>query len=114
MDVLEFLATYSALVLFGGVLLVCMVGLIYRLFTEELAKPKKEKAVVFDKYTSENTVYDVKWRKGVVDKTYYTVCFDVNGRIKKFFVTPLAYDYMHKGLKGTLIYKGNKFIDFDI
>lgn len=113
MKLLEFLAQYGVLVLCLIFWTVILGGMVYRVIIPKYRKTVKVKAKVIDKYQSDNMVYDFVNRRGTVKRDYYTVCFDIDGGIKKFNVSPLAYNYLEKGMKGTLSYKGNTYIDFD-
>ena len=113
MKLLEFLAQYGLLVVGLIFWAVVFCGMVYRVIAPKFRKVIKAQAKVFDKYQSDNMVYDFVNRRGTVKCDYYTVCFDINGRIKKFNVSPLSYDYLQKGMSGTLFYKGNDYIDFE-
>ena len=86
MDFWDNFFQYMPMALFSLFWLVIIVCIIIRLFNEFFQKPTTAKAKVIDKYTSDNTVYDLVNRRGMVKRNYYTVCFDVQGRIKKFNV----------------------------
>lgn len=99
-----------AVMLFMALILLVI---IIRMVVSFFKKPIKVNARVIDKYQSQGTRYDFENRKGFRDVFYNTVCFDINGRIKKFNVSPLAYDFLQKGMQGELKYVDNKYIDFD-
>ena len=90
-----------------------VVLLIVRLFGDWFKKAVKVQAKVIDNYMSERTVYDMVYRRGMRTDQIYTVCFDINGYVRKFNVSPLAYDYLQKEMRGTLTYKDRTYIDFD-
>lgn len=90
-----------------------LIAIAIRFIVISYKKPIKENAKVIDKYQSHGTRYDFETRKGFKTVFYNTVCFDVNGKVKKFNVSPLAYDYLQKGMQGELKYIDNKYIDFD-
>lgn len=113
MDFWDNFFEYMPMALFSLFWLVIIVSIIIRLVNSFFKKPITVKAKVIDKYTSDNTVYDFVNRRGTVKRNYYTVCFDVQGKIKKFNVSPLAYDYLKKGMSGMLTYKDNRYIDFE-
>lgn len=113
MDTFEFIMTNGPLIFFAIIWLIVLGGILLRIIRSFTGKTIKTKAKVFDKYISENTVYDHINRRGTTKKTYYTVCFDIDGKIKKFNVSSMAYDYFKKGMDGILIYKDNNYIDFN-
>lgn len=113
MEILQFLFDNGFLILVGLFWLVILGGFLYKAISPKYRKIYKVKAKVIDKCQSDRMVYDFVNRRGTVKQNYYTVCFDVDGVTKRFNVSPLAYDYLKKDMKGTLIYKGNNFIDFE-
>lgn len=44
----------------------------------------------------------------------YTLCFDTAKEKKKFNVKKADYEKYSRGEQGTLIYKGRRFVDFEI
>ena len=113
MEVFGFFAQNTGLILASAFWLVIAIALIIRICNSCFKKPVKAQAKVIDKYMSERTVYDMVNRRGMKTEQLYIACFDVNGYTKKFFVSPLAYDYLQKGMSGTLVYKGTTYIDFE-
>lgn len=113
MKIFEFLMQNTVPILFALFWVLIAVLIIARLFGGWFKKSVKVQAKVIDKYMSERTDYDMVNRRGMITKQFYTVCFDVNGYTKKFFVSPLAFDYLQKGMSGTLVYKGTTYIDFN-
>ena len=86
------------------------ISIVVRIVRSRFGTVKSVYATVTDKCKTENGTYS-KWQS-LFPQKHFTVVFDVSGKRMSFYVSEYSYDGYHKGQRGTLIYKGNRIIDF--
>ncbi len=109
---LEHIQAYVGYFMAGVVVLFqlwLLIRIFVRIYRDKYAPIKKVKAVITDKYVSDQfpRIYGSAARKA-----FYTVVFAVGEKKLSFRVSESTYPSYPVGKKGTLCYKGSKLIEF--
>ena len=97
-----------ALCLFGGLWLLFVIRMGYKLYRNQFAKPKTVAATVVNKHTVDF------YNKSLPHQTAtrYVVTFSVNQGTKALYVSSGSYSQYKTGQQGTLTYRGDGVISF--
>lgn len=95
--------------IFIGLFGVVICASVIKLVKNVVLPAKSVKAVVVDKHSYSTAAP----HSPSGTDTSYIVVFLVNGKRKRFFVSPFTYDGYRVGEKGILKYKGSRLISFE-
>lgn len=93
-----------------GLAAVIVLGLLARVLRDTVRKPVRVKAEVADLYQTQHT--QSYHSQPARNKTEFVAVFDCGKAVKKFFVSAFVYDTLRKGQRGTLLYRGSRFLKF--
>ena len=97
--------------LFGFLGIVIAGSIAVRFIYNHLTSEKKENAVVINKQCFDRRIYR-KHASSYTSKEY-VIIFCAGNKKRYFNVSELTFFSVEIGQKGFLIYKGNKFVDFE-
>ena len=102
--------------LVNQVIVILALGLMLALFAawgiRMVRNRKAPKKTVQAQVVSKQTQEDFSPYSGTGKRRRYVVAFSVDGRKKSFYVSELSYRSYQPGKCGTLIYQGDRLIDF--